>query len=196
MPWRLSIRHWTLEPIQEQTRDRSIAPGLPRDFASILERDQRRYAADADSERRSPVRASVSSLASRTPGASRAAACSNAGAIIRQGPHHGAQKSTTSGKIARRDLAVEIRFGQLERMSRQEWLFAMAALRGFLEATRGEAVGRVAMRAHDVQSGRVLSGARSEGALAATLTSIPSDHGGPPNSFKVLAADPIDCDEK
>jgi hypothetical protein len=41
--------------------------------------------------------ASVSSFARRTPGSSSAAACSNAGAIILHGPHHGAQKSTTTG---------------------------------------------------------------------------------------------------
>ncbi len=41
---------------------------------------------------------SVLSLARRTFGASRAAACSYAGAIIRHGPHQGAQKSTTNGR--------------------------------------------------------------------------------------------------
>ncbi len=41
--------------------------------------------------------ASVSSLAKRARGRSAAAALANSGAIIRQGPHQAAQKSTTSG---------------------------------------------------------------------------------------------------
>ena len=41
--------------------------------------------------------ASVFSFARRIPGSSSAAACSKAGAIILHGPHHGAQKSTTTG---------------------------------------------------------------------------------------------------
>jgi len=45
-----------------------------------------------------PGSASVSSFASRTCGVSRAAACSQAGAMARQGPHHGAQKSTATGR--------------------------------------------------------------------------------------------------
>ena len=57
--------------------------------------------------------ASVSSFASRAlRRRARAAACSYAGAIIRQGPHHGAQKSTTSGRSLRRDVAVEVRRGR------------------------------------------------------------------------------------
>jgi len=41
--------------------------------------------------------ASVFNFARRIPGSSSAAACSKAGAIILHGPHHGAQKSTTTG---------------------------------------------------------------------------------------------------
>ena len=41
--------------------------------------------------------ASVSSLARRSCGSSMPAACAKAGAIVRQGPHHGAQKSTSTG---------------------------------------------------------------------------------------------------
>lgn len=44
---------------------------------------------------------SVLSLTSRAADASRAAASANAGAIILQGPHHGAQKSTTTGRSLR-----------------------------------------------------------------------------------------------
>jgi hypothetical protein len=40
---------------------------------------------------------SVLTFTSRTCGSSWAAACSKAGAIMRQGPHHGAQKSTSTG---------------------------------------------------------------------------------------------------
>ena len=45
--------------------------------------------------------ASVSSLARRTCGSSMPAACAKAGAIVRQGPHHGAQKSTSTGMSLR-----------------------------------------------------------------------------------------------
>ena len=44
---------------------------------------------------------SVFILARRTCGSRALAACSYAGAIIRQGPHHGAQKSTTIGMSLR-----------------------------------------------------------------------------------------------
>jgi len=45
--------------------------------------------------------ASVSSLARRTCGSSMLAACAKAGAIVRQGPHQGAQKSTSTGTSLR-----------------------------------------------------------------------------------------------
>src|SRR5574343_1408805 len=45
--------------------------------------------------------ASVSTLTSRACGSRSLAACSKVGAIIRQGPHHGAQKSTTTGRSLR-----------------------------------------------------------------------------------------------
>ena len=45
--------------------------------------------------------ASVSTLPRRMPGSSRDAACSNCGAIVLQGPHQGAQKSTSSGMSLR-----------------------------------------------------------------------------------------------
>ena len=41
---------------------------------------------------------SLLTLTSRARPLSWAAACSKAGAIMRQGPHHGAQKSTTTGR--------------------------------------------------------------------------------------------------
>ena len=44
---------------------------------------------------------SVFTLARRMPGSSCCAACSNAGAIARQGPHQGAQKSTSTGTCER-----------------------------------------------------------------------------------------------
>src|SRR3569832_2235122 len=44
---------------------------------------------------------SVSSLASRSRGSNCAAACSKAGSIILQGPHHAAQKSTSTGMSLR-----------------------------------------------------------------------------------------------
>ena len=44
---------------------------------------------------------SVLSLASTTRRAIRPAAFSNCGAMDRQGPHQGAQKSTTTGKLDR-----------------------------------------------------------------------------------------------
>lgn len=44
---------------------------------------------------------SVLTFASRTLGSSSAAACSKNGAIILQGPHQGAQKSTTKGTSLR-----------------------------------------------------------------------------------------------
>jgi hypothetical protein len=44
---------------------------------------------------------SVLSFASLIAGSNALAACSNAGAIMRHGPHHGAQKSTTIGRSDR-----------------------------------------------------------------------------------------------
>ena len=49
----------------------------------------------------SPWFSSVLTFTSRTRGSSSRAAASKAGAIIRQGPHQGAQKSTRSGTSLR-----------------------------------------------------------------------------------------------
>ncbi len=50
--------------------------------------------------------ASVSSLTSSTAPARAATACSSTGPNWRQGPHHSAQKSTTTGTVAERSITA------------------------------------------------------------------------------------------
>ena len=52
--------------------------------------------------------ASVFSLTSRASDLSCPAAFENSGPIIRHGPHHGAQKSTTSGTSSTRDALARV----------------------------------------------------------------------------------------
>ena len=70
--------------------------GLPRELTAAMEEDHRRDCLDAEPAAKLRY-ASVSTFASRARGSSCRAAASNAGAIIRQGPHQGAQKSTSMG---------------------------------------------------------------------------------------------------
>ena len=70
--------------------------GLPRELTAAMEEDHRRIAWMPNRPPSSGT-ASVSTFASRARGSSCRAAASNAGAIIRQGPHQGAQKSTSTG---------------------------------------------------------------------------------------------------
>src|SRR5437879_2329793 len=48
-------------------------------------------------------------------------------------------------------MAVEARFGELERMTFEERLLAMTALRALVEAGARQPIGRMAVRADDVQ---------------------------------------------
>ena len=83
---------------------RRRARRLARRLATALEDHQRRDAADAVSAPRSRRRLGVE-LREARGGFDAAAACSNTGAIARQGPHHGAQKSTTTGTSGARRRA-------------------------------------------------------------------------------------------
>ena len=79
---------------------RAECPGLPRHFTPSAKQHQGRDTLNTEPGPKSLFRLRVH-LARRTCGSRILAACSYAGAIIRQGPHHGAQKSTTSGMSLR-----------------------------------------------------------------------------------------------
>ena len=69
---------------------------MPGELTAAMEEDHRRDRLDAELASKLRHRLGVD-FASRTRGSSCRAAASNAGAIIRQGPHQGAQKSTSTG---------------------------------------------------------------------------------------------------
>ena len=73
--------------------------------------------------------ASLSTLASTASPFSWRAACSNCGAIARHGPHHAAQKSTTTGSSLRRDEALEARIVERDRLAVEQGGAALAAHR-------------------------------------------------------------------
>ena len=103
--------------------------------------------------------ASVLSLAIRTRGSRRAAACSYAGAIILHGPHQDLAWPTPRGPkvddyrdIICNDMAIEVCLRKLNRASGKLRLLALAAFRVVHQATARHTICRVAMRAHDVQN--------------------------------------------
>ncbi len=120
--------------------------GLPRDLAAVPERDQRRYAADAEARRDVRLAPRCRAWRAALRGASCAAACSYAGAIIRHGPHQGAQKSTTSGRSLPATWRSKLAAVELERTPGEQRLLAAAAIRARVEAFAQHAIGRVAVR--------------------------------------------------
>jgi hypothetical protein len=72
---------------------------------------------------------------------------------MRHGPHHGAQKSTTTGSSVLLVTAVEIGVAQLDRVAVEQGLAAAAADRVFGQARVGHCVGGGAVRAGERASG-------------------------------------------
>ena len=79
---------------------RTEDPGLTRHFTPSAKQHHGWDTLNAEAGR-NRLFLLVFALARRTCGSGILVSCSYAGAIIRQGPHHGAQKSTTSGMSLR-----------------------------------------------------------------------------------------------
>ena len=88
---------WVCERTQLTISGATHRPRLARNLPAISENNHAWVSIEWQYCAAIACSASVSSFARRTPGSSSAAACSKAGAIILHGPHHGAQKSTTTG---------------------------------------------------------------------------------------------------
>ena len=125
---------------------------LARHLAAVAEEDHGGDGLHAVA-RAEPLRRLRIDLGERTLGSSRSAAFSNSGAIIRHGPHQGAQKSTSTGtplfsiclwKRAGSSSAIG-RPGRAATCTCRKRPFLLGQARG------GDAVHRVAVRADDVE---------------------------------------------
>ena len=90
---------------------RRTCAGGARDFPAARKDGHRRNRSNPEAQRRESFNSSVFTLTTSSLPACRAATFCSSGATMRHGPHHGAQKSTTTGSDVAGDQRVEVRRG-------------------------------------------------------------------------------------